>query len=362
MQPGISLYFGLGVSAQENAALLERAAACGIRRVFTSLQIPEADAGALRSEFAAFLQRAKALRLEVISDFSPEACRLLHLPKLSFAELKVWGVSTLRVDFGYSAEEIARYSRNDKHLRIQLNASTVTAGFLRQLAAADADFKQIDALHNYYPRPGTGLSAAFLRQKNDLLALWGIRTGAFVAGTHKRPPLALGLPTLEEHRDVSVSFAARHLRLLGASSVFIGDAPPSEAELTALAQAAASPPRLKARLLTRNCAVHALLGGVFTARLDEARDALRVQESRGRLQATVAPENTTARPIGAITLDNETYGRYMGELQIVKHAQPADSKVNVVAELLPEERQLLPLIAPGQSFGFDFVSAGQNGN
>ena len=354
MQNGISLYFGLGASAQENAALLERAAARGIRRVFTSLQIPEADVRSLRREFIGFLQLAQSLHMEIISDFSPAACRLLNMPKLSFSQLKVWGVSTLRVDCGYSPEEIAAFSHNDKNICLQLNASTVTPAFLRRLTAAGADFSRIDALHNFYPRPGTGLNTDFFRKKNELLALWGIRASAFVPGAHKRAPLRRGLPTLEEHRDASICFAARHLRLLGAASVFIGDELPTDAELDALA-AATEPLRLKARLLSKDAAVRELLGGVFTTRLDEARDALRAQESRERLQAFVAPENTATRPVGAVTLDNASYGRYMGELQIIKRDQDADPKVNVVAELLEDERRLLSFIRPGQAFAFDFV-------
>lgn len=354
MQNGISLYFGLGASAQENAALLKRAAARGVRRVFTSLQIPEADVRSLRREFTSFLQLAQSLQMEIISDFSPAACRLLNMPKLSFSQLKVWGVSTLRVDCGYSPEEIAAFSRNDKGICLQLNASTATPAFLRRLTAAGADFARIDALHNFYPRPGTGLAAEFLRKKNELLALWGIQAGAFVPGARKRAPLRRGLPTLEEHRGASVAFAARHLRLLGAASAFIGDELPSGEELDALA-AAAGPLRLKARLLSKSAAVRELLGGAFTTRLDEARDALRAQESRERLKVSIAPDNTAPRPIGAITLDNVSYGRYMGELQIVKSAQDADPKVNVVAELLEGECRLLPLIGPGESFAFDFV-------
>ena len=46
---------------------------------------------------------------------------------------------------------------------------------------------------------------------------------------------------------------------------------------------------------------------------------------------------------------------YKRQLQIIKRDQDADPKVNVVAELLEDERRLLSFIRPGQAFAFDFV-------
>ena len=43
MENGISLYPGLDNTPDENLALLEKAAQAGIRRVFTSLHIPETE-------------------------------------------------------------------------------------------------------------------------------------------------------------------------------------------------------------------------------------------------------------------------------------------------------------------------------
>ena len=48
MENGISLYPGLDNTPDENLALLERAAQAGIRRVFTSLHIPETYVAALK--------------------------------------------------------------------------------------------------------------------------------------------------------------------------------------------------------------------------------------------------------------------------------------------------------------------------
>ena len=52
----------------------------------------------------------------------------------------------------------------------------------------------------------------------------------------------------------------------------------------------------------------------FTARQDEADEAIRTQESRALFkQIYICPEYIAPREIGSITLDNALYARYAGE-------------------------------------------------
>ena len=73
-----------------------------------------------------------------------------------------------------------------------------------------------------------------------------------------------------------------------------------------------------------------------------------------RIHLKTSTENTIERPAGAVTLDNAGYGRYMGELQIIKEAQSADPRTNVVAMIDEEELGLLQYITPGRKFSFRF--------
>ena len=82
---------------------------------------------------------------------------------------------------------------------------------------------------------------------------------------------------------------------------------------------------------------------------------MRTQESRLRAKERglqIAADNTSARQVGAITIDNERYGRYMGELEIIKKPLPADSRTNVAAVIPAEERFLIGEIHPGDAFRF----------
>ena len=359
MDNGISLYPGLDNTPDENLTLLEKAAHNGIRRIFTSLHIPETDVSALKQEIGTLLRAARRYGMEVISDVSPATCQLLDLPDFNPTSFRMLGITTLRLDYGFSAEEIARLTHRFPEMRFQLNASTVTQRILKDLQDAGTDFSRIDALHNFYPRRGTGLSEQSLVHANILLHRYGIRVGAFVASQgRRRSPLQDGLPTLEEHRDEAAELSARHLVALGCDSVFLADSLPTDEEIQAIGQLQGDQVTLHAHYMTKDPVQRELLAHTFTSRLDEARDAIRAQESRPLLRemhATIHPDNTTTHPIGAITIDNETYGRYMGELQIIRMPQPADPRTNVAAMVDESECNLLQYITPGRKFSFRFA-------
>ena len=356
MKTGISLYPGLDNTAEENQTLLDTAARLGLQCLFTSLHIPEADTTALKKELQGLLEKARAHGMEVISDISPRTLSLLDLPRLSPQALLERGITTARFDFGYDAAAIARFSRD---MRVQLNASTLTDQELQELDRAHADFSRIDGLHNFYPRPHTGLAVDFFLRKTRLLQKAGIATGAFIPSQWgRRGPLKKGLPTLELHRSMEAGRAARHLAALGLDMIILSDSRPSETELMALSRIRSNTVILQARLLTEDPVVRELLEHTFTARPDGARDVIRAQESRGLLEkGTIAPDPTAdwAKHPGDITVDNAAYGRYMGEVQISRlHQEPCEG-TNTAARIIPEDRFLLACITPGKSFRFQFI-------
>ena len=359
MQFGISVYPGLDNTAAENLYLIKLAAAQGVTRLFTSFHIPETNISALKNEISDLFALAKHLHLEIISDISPETMKLLNLPAFKLSAFHILGINTLRLDYGYGADEIAHLSRNRLGMRIQLNASTVTPRILNDLILAKANFENIDALHNFYPREGTGISEETLVRKTAMLHKLGIKVGAFIPSQNRRrSPLRAGLPTLEMHREASVSLAARHLAAIGMDSVFISDSLPAEKELSDLTTVVPDCVTLQAKFLTANKKIQDILSNnTFTSRIDEARDAIRSQESRTIIKEAgliIPPEKNITRLYGSVTIDNEKYARYMGELQVLKRPQPADERVNVVAQVHPDECFLTNYIIPGKKFRFIF--------
>ena len=94
--------------------------------------------------------------------------------------------------------------------------------------------------------------------------------------------------------------------------------------------------------------------GVNTATLKVLSESDKMRLLR-EMHARVLPDNETTYPIGAITIDNEGYGRYMGELQIIRMPQPADPRTNVAAMVDESECNLLQYITPGRKFSFRFA-------
>lgn len=232
MDTGISIYPGLRGSIREKTGLIEEAAALGIHRLFTSFHIPETDVAAFHRELEAVLASARENSMDVVADISPASAALLGMDRVEPVKLAKLGITTVRFDDGFDAEKIALYSQV---IQVQLNASTLTEDSLKELQKKGARLEAVDGLHNFYPRPHTGLDRDYFIAQTNLLQSYGLSVGAFIASSEgRRAPLSEGLPTLEEHRRQPVSLAARHLAALGLQSVFIGDDRPSLTELREL--------------------------------------------------------------------------------------------------------------------------------
>ena len=145
MSYGFSVYFGLDNTMEENIQLLKDAHALGFSRIFTSLHIPEANYDVLKVEVNEFFKLAKEYDMDIISDISPNTFRFLDLEDMDLKGLRDMGVKTIRIDFGYSEEEIAKMSKNSYDIKIQLNASTITEEFFNKLDKYCPNYENIDA-------------------------------------------------------------------------------------------------------------------------------------------------------------------------------------------------------------------------
>ena len=404
MKLGISIYPGLDTSLTENIELLKKAAALGYTRLFTSLQLPECDKNTLQKETSYLLALAENLGFDTIADVSPLTQAYFSLTEITPQVLRKLHISTARFDFGFSSEKIASFSRE---INIQLNASTIRSRQLDSLLKAGADFSHIDGQHNYYPRPHTGLSSETIQRQNALLHRHEIDSGAFVASTSgKRGPLFAGLPSMESLRNIAPADAAPILTAIGCDCLIIADNRPDTKELErfadpeTLARADARysrkalPPKkewetsepltLRCRLLSEKNAVKDLLSHPFTNRRDPAADSIRATESRELTKNILIPPEKNEKkliietpkdslgaflgpqvlsgnrlsdllPIGTVTLDNDDYGRYKGELQILTTVQPPDPRTNVIAQIIKEDLPLLSLISAEMPFRLSII-------
>ena len=402
MKLGISIYPGLDTDREKSLLLLQNAAALGYRRVFSSLHISESNVTVLREEALYLFAFAESLGLEVIADISPLTLKILDIPELTPPRLKKLHITTARFDYGIGPETIADFSRE---MNVQLNASTLRSVQLNALLKANAVFSRIDGQHNFYPRPHTGLSSETIQRQNALLHRHDISAGVFAASqTGRRGPLYAGLPTMESLRGIAPCDAAPILTAIGCDSLIIGDSNPALTELQALTDPEtlakadarysrkALPPKkewqpdaplpLHIRVLSDAPFVKELLSRTYTNRPDPAADVIRTTESRDvAKELNIAPERnentlviempkeyaavfagpqhlangkkSSLLPVGTVLLDNNSYGRYKGELQILNAPQPMDPRSNVVAQVTKEDVPLLSLISAEIPFRFE---------
>lgn len=357
MAKGISVFLGMDYSLENNLDYMCRAKNSGFNRIFTSLHIPEANYEQIISDFSALLDLAKQLQMEVIADISPNAYIYLGVNPDDLGKFKQLGLHGIRLDYGFKPEKIAEYSQNDVGLLIELNASTMTADFIEQIMTNGANPHNLSACHNYYPRQNTGIGETSLSRKNKLFHQYNIPVSAFVAlPDSRRAPLYEGLPTLEFTRHFAPAVASQILLQLGVDHVYIGDAIATNDELNSISNLNIDVINLE--LASYSPEYNELFNAIHTNRPDSAEDVVRSQESRlillenSYISRKVTPHDCVERKIGAITIDNQNYLRYSGELQIMRQDLPADSRVNVIGQLTDESCYLLKFIGDNQQFRF----------
>jgi uncharacterized protein len=351
-EKGISAYVGMGYSLETIHSYLELAKTYGYTRLFTSLHIPEANATGMLSDFHKFVAHAVNLGYSITADISPRACAMLGAKLSDFSALKKLGLSAIRLDDGFSPEQIAVMSVTSG-LDIEINASTITPITLQQIYTGKADVTRIRACHNYYPRPETGLSFSLFAERCQLLRDYKIPVLAFIPSRScPRGPIFAGLPTLEKHRLVCSQLAVKELLASQlVDGVLFGDPLVSEAELASVASL--DPSYIELQVIVEadaSAAEREILFAVHTNRTDPGEWVIRSQEARSMCQTVIPARTSMPRKPGAITIDNKDYLRYMGEMQVVRSPLPADPRVNLVAHIIPEELFLLDYIRPGGSF------------
>ena len=337
---GASLYVGLDDYPHEkNLEYLKLLKAEGIEKVFISGHMPEVN-DSFEKELKEVLEFAKELDLKVILDVS----------KAMYEKLEIENIYSLRLDFGFSDEDIINLVKEDKFI-IELNASTLTKKRLDYLKHNGVDLRKLRVSHNFYPKPETGLAFKKVKETNEMLARYGMEVMGYIPGkTGKRGPLYFGLPTVESHRTKSLEVILQELKLLGFREVVFGDA---YIELEELRKA-----------INFDYSIHQiplkLYDGITELELNQLKkihrrrmdaNELMIRSSTRLSTEVIKPRNTVLRKTLSVTVDNVLYKRYQGEVAIILEDLPANEFVNVVGEV-EASSELLAAIKPGDKFKF----------
>lgn len=312
--------------------------------IFTSLHISEEIAQGFEQRAAEMCGFLKEHGYTIISDMSR---RLLEV----FPGDTVWdiakelSVDVFRLDYGFTEQETIDIVR---HMPVALNASSMSAREIGRIAAHG----DVIAIHNFYPRPETGLDEDVIDRLNRELKSVGVPVFAFIpSDLMKRGTLFEGLPTVEKHRRKPplVNFCDMML-LRDVDGVFVGDGfvtQTQEALIGRFTQSGAVPIPVKVSQEYKN-----LLDRVLTVRGESPHAFIRILESReySSVGERVEPEEPNNRYRGTITIDNLLYKRYSGEVQIIRRDLPADERVNVIGRVHPEYVDLLDYLGGSAKF------------
>lgn len=348
---GVSIYLGKQ-SETEQADYLQTMSKAGFTSIFTSLHIPEDNPEMLVSNLKKLAKQAVQLNMELICDISNVSIKNLGLSLETLPVLKEWGVTGLRLDYGFEPDTIFQLSEK---MKIALNASTIDENLYEQLKETGLDFSRVEAWHNYYPRPETGLDKEWFIRRNTWLKERGFLVTAFIPGDDMlRGPLYKGLPTLENHRHMAPFMAYMDFtNSCSVDKILLGDPSIQLETLSQFITYQNGEIPLRCTVTTKSKDSMEIVKRKHRNRMDPARDSIRSETTRSYAQQDgkkLPPEHTINRDIGSITIDNELYGRYRGELQIVKCPLEADKKVNVIGNIIFEDRPIIPYIGPGDRF------------
>lgn len=315
------------------------------RLVFTSLHLPEhAELAAFGAELA---RRHREQGVTFCADVSPLTLdRLGAGDESALALLREWGVTVLRIDFGFDAEAIRSIAQTSE-CRIAINASTGDRATLDDLAGVP-----LIGWHNFYPRPETGLTEEFYLSQNALLESRDIPVVAFLPGeVTRRAPLFEGLPTLEvsRHRNAWRNFL--HLRRLSPGAQIVcaeGTLLPQHAEWIEHLERTGE---ITVPLSWIDPAAEGLLEGSQRLRVEDAAASFRLEGTRGMPRPREVV-NGDVRDAGSLQMDLDLLGRYAGEIHLLRTDRPLVAGQARVGEIAGAYRGIVDDLRPGDALRF----------
>ncbi|MGL4647505.1 MAG: DUF871 domain-containing protein [Mycoplasmoidaceae bacterium] len=355
---GISLYPEKTTKA-EMINYINLAAKYDFKRVFTCLLSVKETKEKIKADFTEIIAAARNKGMEVILDIAPNIFEELGISYDDLSFFHELGATGVRLDVGFDGLKESQLTYNKQNLDIEINMSTGTK-YLDNIISFVPNKKKLIGSHNFYPMKYSGLSFEHFMKCCKQFKEYGIRTAAFVSSQvadHGPWPIMDGLCTLEMHRDLPLATQVKHLKMIDElDDIIIANAYASEAELKEVSEIT--------DLLQLNIVLNKDISETEKAivlnephfnRGDVSDYLIRSTQSRLKYKDHDFPATFTPQLVkrGYITIGNNTFGQYKGELHLSK--KDHDNyllRKNVVARIINEELFLLDYIKPWSKFGF----------
>ncbi len=336
--------------------------------IFTSIHLPEYSLQQQLDTCRLISQQTKEHGLELTVDIGGYFIEQLLSDSEKLSDFKNMRADFIRLDYGYKKEEVKALYENLNIRGFVINASIYSK---EEVDDNLAFFKSLDenieirACHNYYVRQESGIDDTCALKQDSYFEEYNVPIYYCVPTySHPRGPLHLGLCTLEKHRFKSISevitdlYLNHNLNALMMSDEWLGEKEFEEVEETlGLLQ---SPLDKYQQIDVVFCPTATkeekdivLQDHLF--RYDSPYQYLRSQSSRqmAEFASVIKQNNMLERKAGDITIDNELYKRYSGELQVVTQDSSVDGRVNVVAKLA-NKKDLIKLLRFREGITYHF--------
>ena len=346
--------------------ILDQAWALGYEVIFTSLILNDYGFSntveGISEKTRFFLDYAAKKGFEVHADVTRKILYQLGGSIEDLSAIKELNIPVIRLDGGFSDEEVVALTKNRNEIKIEENLSNYLLLEERLERMDDnGNAEQYLACHNFYPRNDTGMTIEEAVKAAEILQAYDVRTGIFIGSLASKADLnalSQSTMTVEAHRFIPSHVQIQELLATQAFDYFIfGDSHPNAKELELVSQVFKKFTTHERPMLSIPCyfeemdedVLQVILATSFSNRVDRSEKVVRGTQTRGKI--ALEKENIVERIEGAITIDNVLSERYVGELQISLFDLPPAKNANVVGYVKPYAWRLLPYL---NNIAFDF--------
>ncbi|MDN6140338.1 MAG: MupG family TIM beta-alpha barrel fold protein [Tetragenococcus koreensis] len=358
---GISFYPNKE-SVNDIKEYLDKSYSYGYRYAFTSLLMAGDDVKETIKPFKETVDYATKKGFYVVLDVNPSLFEELNISYSDLSFFKDIGASAIRLDSNFDGLNESLISFDPSNIDLVLNISNDT-GNIGNIYSYEPNKKHLTGCHNFYPQPYTGLDLEYFLTCSKKYKQMGMRTGAFInsqVGKDGPHEFNMGLPTLEMHREMDIVTQAKHFIATGLiDDIVIGNAFASDEELRQVAKINQDQVEFSIDINDEMnetekfvlASQHFNRGDINSYSIRSTFVKLQVKDQ------TIPPRNTVdVLYPGDVTIGNDRFGQYKGELNIVKkEMRNINHYKNVVGKITKENQFLIGYITPWKKFIFEEV-------
>lgn len=358
---------------------LDVAKSLGYSIVFTSIQLGalgfENTEVGINDRFMFLFEYCHELGLEIHADINGKMLKYLGATPDNLEVIHQLHIQVLRLDGGFTDEEVALMTKNYYGISIEENASMLHFPKKRiETVVKQGNIEQYCSCHNFFPLNDTGLSYEDALYSTKLFKSYGINVGIFIGSLYSSKELnsiGRGIVTIEQQRYLPSHVQAMELfAIKDYDYVIFGDSHPSIEELSRVSEVAQND---SFEIIQQKYDVsyveeydchyclelpvwfnqdidqelkEKLTSMVLVARRDQPNQLIRAEQSRGL--ANIPVNLPIKRNAYSLTMHNHLANRYMGELQIPFVDLPSEEYVNVIGQVKPYAYHLVELLKYGK--------------